>query len=172
MKDNEQEMLPLVDARGNVVGQAPRGRCHNGSHLLHPVVHLHVFNRSGQLYLQHRPAWKTVQPNRWDTAVGGHVDFGERILEALYREAYEELGFTAFNPVYLLSYEYESDIEREMVNVFAAVGNFTLSPDSEEVEEGRWWSFDSIHENLGKSVFTPNFEQEFARISRSLTALL
>ena len=31
---------------------------------------------------------------------------------------------------------------------------------------------DSIHENLGKSVFTPNFEQEFARISRSLTALL
>ena len=72
----------------------------------------------------------------------------------------------------MLSYEFESDRELEMVNVFAAVGNFQLSPDRDEVEEGRWWTFDEIKENLGKSVFTPNFEQEFTRISRSLLALL
>lgn len=77
MKDNALEMLPLVDERGNVIGKATRGECHNGSHLLHPVVHLHVFNLQGKLYLQHRPAWKDVQPNRWDTAVGGHIDLGE-----------------------------------------------------------------------------------------------
>ena len=42
--DNNQEMFPLVDEQGNITGAATRGECHNGSKLLHPVIHLHVFN--------------------------------------------------------------------------------------------------------------------------------
>ena len=42
--DNEKEMFPIVDEEGNITGAATRGECHNGSKLLHPVVHLHVFN--------------------------------------------------------------------------------------------------------------------------------
>ena len=45
-------ILPLVDPAGNVIGKATRTECHNGSMLLHPVVHLHVFNEEGELYLQ------------------------------------------------------------------------------------------------------------------------
>lgn len=166
------EMFPVIKTDGEVVAKASREYCHGGSMLLHPVVHLHIINRYEQLYLQKRSMKKDIQPGRWDTAVGGHVDFGEQILEALYRETSEELNFTQYNPVYLMSYEFESDREREMVNVFAAVGSFTLTPDLDEVDEGRWWTFEEIYESLGKSVFTPNFEQEFARISRSLLALL
>ena len=55
MKDNENEMLPLVDEEGNIIGAATRGECHGGSKPLHPVVHLHVFNSRGELYLQRRP---------------------------------------------------------------------------------------------------------------------
>ena len=75
--DNREELFPVVDAAGRVVGRATRGECHGGSMLLHPVVHLHLFNSCGELYLQKRPAWKDIQPGRWDTAVGGHVDWGE-----------------------------------------------------------------------------------------------
>lgn len=96
--DNSEEIFPVVDAAGNVVGKATRGECHGGSMLLHPVVHLHVFNSRGELYLQKRPAWKDIQPGRWDTAVGGHVDYGETIAEALRREVREELGITDFVP--------------------------------------------------------------------------
>ncbi len=96
--DNSEEIFPVVDAAGNVVGKAMRGECHGGSMLLHPVVHLHVFNSRGELYLQKRPAWKDIQPGRWDTAVGGHVDYGETIAEALRREVREELGITDFVP--------------------------------------------------------------------------
>ena len=53
--DNNQEMFPLVDEQGNIIGAATRGECHNGSKLLHPVIHLHVFNSKGELYLQKRP---------------------------------------------------------------------------------------------------------------------
>lgn len=52
MKDNLQEKFPIVDEEGNVMGEATRGECHNGSRLLHPVVHLHVFNSKGDVYLQ------------------------------------------------------------------------------------------------------------------------
>ena len=96
----------------------------------------------------------------------------EYISEALHREAAEELGFYDYNPIYLGSYVFQSEVEREMVNIFAAVGNFTLHPDAEEVEEGRYWPLDEIEENIGNSIFTPNFEGEFRKIRRSLEALL
>ena len=72
--DNNQEMFPIVDEQGNITGTATRGECHSGSKLLHPVVHLHIFNANGDLYLQKRPEWKDIQPGKWDTAVGGHID--------------------------------------------------------------------------------------------------
>ncbi|MBQ5879235.1 MAG: NTP pyrophosphohydrolase, partial [Alistipes sp.] len=56
--DNLQELFPVLDEAGNVVGKASRGECHNGSRLIHPVVHLHLLNSRGELYLQKRPAWK------------------------------------------------------------------------------------------------------------------
>ena len=59
-----------------------------------------------------------------------------------------------------------------MVNIFAAVGSFDLHPDLDEVDEGRWWELDDIDANLGKDVFTPNFESEFTMIRKSLLALL
>lgn len=50
--DNMEERFPVVDATGMVIGCATRGECHSGSRLLHPVVHLHVFNSRGEVYLQ------------------------------------------------------------------------------------------------------------------------
>lgn len=166
------EILPVVEPSGIVVGRATRQWCHSGDKPLHPVVHLHILNRSGELYVQKRAMTKKLLPGRWDTAVGGHVGYGERILEALYRESAEELGFHDFNPVHLETYVFESEIERELVYVFAAVGNFELHPDHDEVEEGKWWSFESIDAHLSKSIFTPNFEMEFQKIRHSLEALL
>lgn len=172
MKDNEQEMLPLVDAQGNVVGQAPRGRCHNGSHLLHPVVHLHVFNRSGQLYLQHRPAWKTVQPNRWDTAVGGHVSAGEDTLQALQREAAEELGLTTFTPHALWQYVHTNAVESEWVSSYYTVLPEGTEPvPSAETDGGRFWELAEISRRLDEPIFTPNFADEFRRLQQVLPTL-
>lgn len=167
-----EEMLPVVDPNGIVIGQASRKFCHSGAKPLHPVVHLHILNRKGELYIQKRSMKKDLLPGRWDTAVGGHVGYGESIREALYREAGEELGFFDFNPIAIHSYVFESDIEKELVNIFAVVGNFELHPDLDEVDEGRFWSFDEIDANLSKSIFTPNFEMEFQMVRRPLEALL
>ena len=116
--DNREELFPVVDAAGRVVGRATRGECHGGSMLLHPVVHLHLFNSCGELYLQKRPAWKDIQPGRWDTAVGGHVDWGEEPLAALRREVREEVGVTDFEPQHVLTYLFESERERELRDLY------------------------------------------------------
>ena len=166
------EWFPVVEPSGIVVGRSARDYCHSGKKPLHPVIHIHIVDRFGRIYLQKRSMKKDIQPGKWDTAVGGHVSYGESILEAVFREASEELGLVAFNPIYVTSYVFESPIERELVNVFAAVGSFDLKPDLDEVDEGRWWPISEIEENIGKSVFTPNFESEYSEIAKDLIALL
>lgn len=166
------EWFPVVEPTGIVVGRATRQYCHSGAKPLHPVVHLHIIDRFSRIYLQKRSFSKEIQPGKWDTSVGGHVSYGETIIEALYREVAEELGLVSFNPTLLSVYEFESEVEKELVNVFAAVGTYELHPDQREIEEGRWWELSDIDNNLGKGIFTPNFESEFLKIRKSLLALL
>lgn len=166
------EWFPIVEPNGLVVGRSTRRYCHSGAKPLHPVIHIHIIDRFSRIYLQKRSMKKDIQPGKWDTAVGGHVSYGEGIIEAVYREASEELGFIEFNPIHLETYLFESEIEKEMVNVFAAVGSFDLQPDMDEVDEGRWWDLADIDAGLGKGIFTPNFESEFQMIRKSLLALL
>ena len=163
MKDNAQEIFPLVDEEGKVIGKATRGECHNGSRLLHPVVHLHVFNSKGEAYLQKRPAWKDIQPGKWDTAVGGHIDYGEKPEEALHREVGEELGISDFEPVAVGMYVFEGLRERELVYVNKTTYDGAVNPSKEELDGGRFWSIEEIKEAIGKGVLTPNFESEFQR---------
>jgi len=163
MRDNQEERFPLVDEKGNVIGAATRGQCHDGSKLLHPVVHLHVFNPQGEVYLQKRPEWKDIQPGKWDTSVGGHIDYGETPDEALLREAGEELGIKDFVAEQVGMYVFESRRERELVYVNRTVYDGTVSPSTEELDGGRFWTLDEIREAIGKEVLTPNFESEFQR---------
>lgn len=167
-----EEMLPLVEPSGLVYGQASRPWCHGGARPLHPVVHLHLIDREGRIYLQKRSMEKDLLPGYWDTAVGGHVTYGELAQEALYREAAEELGFTRFNPIFLEAYVWETERDREYVFIYAAVGHPDLTPDNPEVTEGRWWTREELLAAAGKDVLTPNFEAEYARIESKLLALL
>ena len=161
--DNQEELFPIVDEMGNILGSITRGQAHDGTKVLHPVVHLHVFNSSGELYLQKRPDWKDIQPGKWDTAVGGHVDFGENVEMSLHREVREELGITDFTPEPLGTYVFEGSRERELVYVNKTVYDGPVAPSQNELDGGRFWSAEEIAQSMGKNIFTPNFEDEYQR---------
>ena len=163
LRDNKDEQFPIVDEQGNILGAISRGRAHDGCKILHPVVHLHVFNSQGDLYLQHRPGWKDIQPDKWDTACGGHVDLGESVGQALRREVREELGITDFNPQALGHYVFESKREKELVYVHRCVYDGPIHPSKEELDGGRFWSKQEIKAHIGQGVFTPNFENEYLK---------
>lgn len=160
-KLSHQEWLPLVEENGNVIGNAPRYAVHHPKRRwLHPVVHLQVMGNNG-LWLQKRPMHKLVQPGKWDTAVGGHLSAGEPVELSLQREANEEIGLTISNPAFLGKYIWECDLERELVFAFAQKHEGPLTPNPEELDDGRFWTFQEIESQLGAQVFTPNFEHEY-----------
>jgi isopentenyldiphosphate isomerase/intracellular septation protein A len=169
-----EELLPLIDEEGRVLGAAARSECHRGPGKLHPVVHLQIVDGRGSIYLQKRAEDKVVQPGRWDSAVGGHVAAGEDLDAALSREVREELGVTRLaiessgakiQP--FLRYKWETEVESELVFSFIVTYPGPFGPPSEEVSEARFWSFDDIRANIGKGVFTPNFEHEYDLIERA-----
>lgn len=161
MQDNQEELFPVVDEEGRVLGSVTRGEAHSGSLILHPVVHLHLFNSKGELYLQRRPAWKDIQPGKWDTSCGGHVNYGETHEQALLREVREELGVESFMPTLLGHYVFQSSRERELVYVNSTTYNGAVNPSTDELDGGRFWSREEILNAMGKGLFTPNFEQEY-----------
>lgn len=157
------EYFPVVTVEGEVVGRALRQDCHNGSHILHPVVHLHVFSSDGKLYLQRRAMHKDLLPGYWDTAVGGHVMYGETIMQALVREVQEEIGITDFTPEHVETYRYDSSRESEMVHVYKAIYDGPFHWNDGEVMDGRFWSIDELRETMGMDILTPNLEMELQR---------
>ena len=88
------ERFQVVDENDQVVGEASRSEVH-GNNLRHRAVHLFVFNRQGELFLQKRSRWKDRHPLLWDSSAAGHVEAGEDYDQTATRELAEELGVSA-----------------------------------------------------------------------------
>jgi len=157
-----EELLPVVDEKGNIVSRARRSECHFNKEkkLLHPVVHMHVINSSGEIFLQHRPENKEVQPGKWDVSVGGHISYGESIEEALKRETKEEIGLTEFNARFIRRYIWETEIEKEMVFTFICQTDQNIQINNSELSGGRYWNLKEVEKLRRKGLLTPNFEKE------------
>ncbi|NSW45280.1 MAG: NUDIX domain-containing protein [Bacteroidales bacterium] len=159
-----EEWVPLVDEAGKIVGKAPRSMVHKDKNLLHPVIHVHIFNKERKLFLQKRASNKLVQPGKWDTAVGGHISWGETIEQTIKRETFEELGIELQKTIFIGKYIWHSEIESELIYVFITEYNNTISPKNNEIDDGKFWSKKEIELNLNKGIFTPNFEHEIPYI--------
>jgi isopentenyldiphosphate isomerase len=148
------------------MGRTTRLAAHGNPALIHRVSHVLVFNSRGQLFLQKRSAAKRIQPGRWDTSVGGHLDAGEDYLSAAVRETEEELGITAPSDsfVFLYKYLHRNEIESEYVTTYRLLRDGPVRVQKSEIDEGRFWELDEISES-DKKLFTPNLLEELERYS-------
>ncbi len=165
-KKQHDEWIEVVDKQGTVYDTARREEVHRNPSLLHRAVHILVVNGNGDIFLQKRSATKDIQPGKWDTSVGGHLNVGESYERAAKREADEELGIHGLSLEKLYDYPWRSDRESELVRTFLCRYDGPFSMDVEELETGRFWTLEEIQANLGTGVFTPNFEEEFSRYLR------
>ena len=92
------EIFDVVDENDEVVGQASRAEVHREKKL-HRAVHVFLFNRKGELFLQQRSLLKDSHPGKWDSSASGHLDSGEDYATAAARDLAEELMVTPDAPL-------------------------------------------------------------------------
>lgn len=98
------EFLPLVNEQGNIVGRALHFEIHNGNKVMHPAVHLLVYNTKKEIVAKY---W-------W------HVAFGETAEKTLKRKL-KEMESHTIKPKFKKQYIREDKNEKELVSVFTAV---------------------------------------------------
>ena len=156
----EEELLDVVTENGEIIKTLPRSEIHGNPSLMHRVVHVLVFNSSNELFLQKRSMSKDVAPGKWDTSVGGHVNSGETLEEAVRREMEEELGITGSDLDFLYTYIHSNDYESELVYTYSCIFDGRIIFQEDEIDDVRPWSLSEIKENTGKGILSDNFEHE------------
>jgi len=156
-----EELLDVVNEHGEILRTLPRSVIHGDPSLMHRVVHVLVSNDRGEVLLQKRSMNKDVAPGKWDTSVGGHVNAGETIHEALRREMEEELAIATCDTRFLYTYIHSNPYESELVYTHSCVHSGEITFNTDEIDEVRFWSIDEITQNMGKGIFSDNFEHEF-----------
>ena len=158
-----QEYFDVVDDEGNVIGKETRKKCHNGSKLLHPVVHIHVINSSNKLLLQKRALNKDIQPGKWDTSIGGHIQAYELTTQAVIRESMEEAGIKIelSKLKNIGTYIFESEIEKEFVYSHIYFYDGPVEMQESEIDDLQFFTVGEIEKLIEQNCTTPNFIKEF-----------
>lgn len=147
-QDVHGEIFDVVDENDQVLRTASRHDVHKQG-LRHRAVHIFVFNRRGELFLQRRSRWKDVHPLRWDSSAAGHVNAGQAYDETASRELTEELGISA--PVHEIGKVAACPgTGWEFVRIYRVEhgGPFSLPP--AEIETGGWFTLDQIENWIAK----------------------
>ncbi len=144
-QDVHGEMFDVVDEQNRVVRQASRHEVHT-NHLRHRAVHIFVFNKAGELFLQKRSRWKDAHPSRWDSSAAGHLNAGDDYEETALREVGEELGVEVGRVELLGEIEAGPMTGWEFVHLFRAEheGPFRLPP--AEIETGAFFPVKIVRE--------------------------
>ena len=144
MAQRQDEIFDVVDERDEVVGQSTRGEVHRLG-LRHRAVHVLVFNRRGEVFLQKRSLKKDTFPGAWDSSTSGHLDSGEDYDICAVRELREEIGLAVEKPpaqLFKIAACPETDAEFVRVYRCQAEGPFRLHPD--EIETGGWFAPEKV----------------------------
>ena len=141
-----EEWFDVVDEQDRVIGRAPRSEVHRLK-LRHRAVHILVFNRRGELFLQQRALWKDDFPGVWDSSSAGHVTAGDGMDETAVREVAEELGVGLAEPPHrIFDLPATEDTGWEFCAVYRAAheGPFVLQPS--EIRGGGWFTPEAVGE--------------------------
>ena len=177
-----KEYFDIVDDDGKIIGKALRSECHGNPALIHRTVHVVVFHPDGRMLLQKRNQDKDIQPGKWDTAVGGHVDSGEDYETAVIRELAEELGVVAelscsavpslclgsADLKFLMDTEIRNDVESENVRIYSLTHPGPFEFQKEEMSEVKFWKICELRTTIKETpeIFTPNLIEELKELEK------
>jgi len=92
MNKKALELIPCCNRYGKEWGRPIDKDWAHKRGVIHPTVHVLVFNLEKELIVQLRKKTKQTNPLHWDVSTTGHIDWGESPTDAAIRETREELG--------------------------------------------------------------------------------
>jgi 16S rRNA (adenine1518-N6/adenine1519-N6)-dimethyltransferase len=162
------EKLVLVDDSDRPIGATERQAIHDQG-LRHRAVHLFIFNRDRELFLQKRSWRKDQHPQRWDSSAAGHVDAGESYDDCARRELSEELGISA--SVDRIGAVAASDqTGQEFISIYRGSHDGPIEYNALEIETGGFFKLTTINTWIEKRPedFAPGFLECFCQVRASL----
>jgi 16S rRNA (adenine1518-N6/adenine1519-N6)-dimethyltransferase len=134
MCSTNEERFPVVDENDRIRRYVSRSEVH-GNNLRHRAVHILIFSKAGEVYLQQRSRWKDRHPLKWDSSAAGHVTAGETYDETARRELKEELGVDV--PLQrIVKITASPRTEHEFVRMYRGVVSGEIAPNKCEIETG------------------------------------
>jgi 16S rRNA (adenine1518-N6/adenine1519-N6)-dimethyltransferase len=160
-----EELFCVVDAQDRVIGSESRDRVHVNN-LRHRAIHVLIFNRFGEVFLQKRSIWKDTNPGKWDSSAAGHVDAGESYEKAAQRELREEIGIECLIER-IGKLPCSAETGWEFIQVFRGMHEGPFQPAPLELETGAFFPLDQIRSWIERSP--EDFTSVFAMCLRLLS---
>ncbi len=140
---NPDELFDVVDAEDNVLRTDKRAVVH-AENLLHRAVHILVFNKRNEVFLQKRSKLKDKHPGVWDSSAAGHLDAGEDYESAVHRELQEELGIAEAPLKFIAKLPPSEQTGWEHIGLYLAAHMGSVRYPCSEVECGLWLTQEQI----------------------------
>lgn len=161
LKDNPQradELFDVVDENDEVVRQEQRGVVH-AEDLLHRAIHVFLFNKHEELFVQKRSVLKDVCPGKWDSSAAGHLEVGEGYAEAAVRELAEELDQKESPLTRIGKVPPSEETGWEFVELYGGKREGAIRYPCSEIEAGIWLPLEEVAAWLAQRPedFAPGF---------------
>lgn len=142
-----EDRVILVDELDNPIGEMGKMEAHERGKL-HRAFSVFILNTQGEMLIHQRALNKYHSAGLWTNACCSHPRPGETTLQAANRRLKEEMGIeaeltAAFQFRYFAEFE-NGLIEHELDHVFLGYSEEVPKPDSDEVENFKWITFEEL----------------------------
>lgn len=134
---DDEELFDVVDLDDQVTGQETRLKVHS-ENLIHRAVHMLVFNKRKEVFLQKRSRLKDKNPGVWGTSAAGHLNAGEDYEVSAIRELGEELGIQNAEVQEIGRLTPSEETGWEHIRIYVCRYDGALRFPCSEIETGQW----------------------------------
>ena len=148
-----EELIDVFDENNNSLNYSlSRTKIHE-ENLWHHHVSVWIMNEKGEILLQQRSFNKKKNPGMY-SKTGGHVDAGEKPLDAAKREVFEEVGLKADNIKELELFKSKNPNEHYYTYGYIVFTNLKENEfviQREEVEQVKYYKIEEIEEQVNNN---------------------
>jgi len=147
LKDHPQkgdEIFDVVDEKDQVLRQETRDVVHR-ENLIHRAVHMLVFNKRKEVFLQKRSKLKDAHPSVWDSSAAGHLNTGEGYESTAIRELDEELGIQDVEVQEIGCISPCENTGWEHIRLYLARYDGAMRFPCSEIETGQWIGIEEVN---------------------------